>query len=385
MSEEHIVYMDYQASTPMSKSVLDAMLPYFTDNYANPHASDHSMGWNAAKAIDNAKNQVALMIGADRDEIIFTSGATESNNQALFSVARAISKKKKRILVGATEHKCVIESARFAAVENDLEVDYIPVDDEGFIDIESYKSLLSHDVGLISVMLANNEVGTLQDIKLLAELAKKYDVIFHCDAAQGPIATDIDVVELGVDLMSLSAHKIYGPKGVGALFISEELINRLSPIIYGGSQQNGLRAGTLPTAQCVGFGVACEALLDMDLERQRLLGLKKLFISSLSSSTNFVVNGPQDFYRCHPGNINLFFPKVDSSELLMRLQPNVCASSGSACNSGFIEGSYVIKAMGHDSDRVENSIRFSIGKYTTGEQIEFAVSQIEKALLQCLT
>lgn len=376
MNTEHTIYMDYQATTPVLKSVVDAMLPYLLHDYGNPHSTDHIMGWKASKAVEDAKRSVAKAIGANKDEIIFTSGATESNNQAVISVARSISHKKKRILVGATEHKCIIESARYASKEYNLALEIIPVDKEGFIDIDAYKSLLDQDVGFVSVMMVNNEIGTIQDIKTLVELAKSYDAIFHCDAAQGLIATDIDVADLGVDLLSLSAHKIYGPKGIGALYIANELVNDLEPLLHGGNQQNGLRAGTLPTAQCVGFALACESLIDMSSERQRLIALKELFITSLLSSVELEINGPTDYSRCHPGNINLFFPSIDAHTLLMKLQPKLCASNGSACNSGLIDSSYVIRALGYDSERADNSIRFSIGSQTNKNEIMNAVKII---------
>ncbi len=380
MNKERTIYMDYQASTPIHQSVLEAMMPYLTQDYGNPHSAEHIMGWNASKAIDNAKKKVANAIGAQQDEIIFTSGATEANNHAIVCMARAIRSHKKKILIGATEHKCVIEAARFASEQYDLSLEIIPVNNEGFIDLESFKRLLDDDVGLVSVMLVNNEVGTIQDKKILTNLAKHHDVVFHCDAAQGMLALDVDVSDLGVDLLSLSAHKIYGPKGVGALFISNGIINQIERLIYGGSQQSGLRAGTLPTAQCVGFGSACESLVNMEEERARLRRLKKTFISNLAELTEIEVNGPNDFSKCHPGNVNVYFPSVDANTLLMKLQPELCASSGSACNSGFIEPSYVIRALGYDRDRAEKSVRFSMGYQTTESDVYNAVTIIGKAL-----
>lgn len=380
MNTEKTIYMDYQASTPIRREVLDAMLPYLTDEFANPHSSDHIMGWNSAKAIDKSKEKVAAAIGAEQDEIIFTSGATESNNHAVMSAARYIRNKKKKILVGATEHKCVIEAARFVSDEYNLCLKYVPVNKEGFIDFDAFKNLLDEDVGLVSIMLVNNEVGTIQDIKTLTKLTKQYGAFFHCDAAQGLIATDIDVADLGIDFLSLSAHKIYGPKGVGALYVSNEIINEIAPLIYGGTQQNGLRAGTLPTAQCVGFGAACEYLVNMEEERARLRALKELFISSISKIIETEVNGPVDNLRCHPGNINLFFPTIEANTLLLMVQPDLCASSGSACNSGFIEPSYVIRALYDEYERAEKSVRFSIGNQTTREDILSAVNIIERAV-----
>lgn len=380
MSTQQTIYMDYQASTPIRESVLTDMLPYLKQDFGNPHSADHIMGWVASKAIDSARGKIAEVIGARHDEIIFTSGATESNNHAIIGVARAIRNKKKKILVGSTEHKCVLEAARFASAEYGLSVEVIPVNEEGFIDLEVFKKLLDDDVGLISVMLVNNEVGTIQDIKTLTELAKQHGVIFHCDAAQGLLAVDIDVSDLGVDLLSLSAHKIYGPKGVGALYVSNEIINEIAPLIYGGPQQNGLRAGTLPTAQCVGFGAACEYLVNMEEERARLMALKELFISSISKIIETKVNGPLDYTKCHPGNINLFFPSIEANTLLMMVQPDLCASSGSACNSGFIEPSYVIRALYDDYERAGKSVRFSIGSQTTREDILSAVKIIKRAV-----
>lgn len=372
--------MDYQASTPMRETVLKAMLPYLTDNFGNPHSADHIMGWSASKAIDDAIQKVADVIAAQSHEVIFTSGATESNNHAILGSARALRHSKKKILVGATEHKCVIEAARFAAREYDLGFELIPVNEEGFIEIEIYKSLLKQDVGIVSIMMVNNEIGTIQDIKTLSHLAKQHGAVFHCDAAQGLIATDINVNDLGVDLLSLSAHKIYGPKGIGALYISDNLDIDFKPIIHGGTQQYGLRAGTLPTAQCVGFGAACEALDGFEGERKRLRDFKEEFIGTLSKKVEMEINGPQDYSLCHPGNINIYFPNMDAHSLLMKLQPKICASSGSACNSGNIESSYVIKALGYDSIRAENSVRFSLGSQTTSDEIKQATDRITSAL-----
>lgn len=380
MNSEHTIYMDYQASTPLRENVLEAMLPYLTHDYGNPHSSDHVMGWKASKAVDDSRQKVAEVIGAQHNEIIFTSGATESNNQAIISVARSLRHANKKILVGATEHKCVIEAARFASNEYGLGFDIIPVNKEGFINIEAYKIHLEQGVGIVSIMIANNEIGTIQDIKLLAKLAKQYGAVFHCDAAQGLMASDIDVTDLGVDLMSLSAHKIYGPKGIGALYLSNDLSDMLEPIIYGGSQQNGLRAGTIPTSQCVGFGVACDSLENIDAERNRLRALKAHFISLLSNKIELEINGPKDYMRCHPGNINVYFPSIDAHSLLMMLQPKICASTGSACNSGNIESSYVIKALGCDAKRAESSIRFSIGLKTTMDEITQAAELITQTI-----
>lgn len=374
------IYLDYQASTPTDARVLEAMLPYFTDSFGNPHSSSHILGWKSADSIESARYEVASLIGALPEEIIFTSGATEANNQAIFGVLAANQTDRKTILISAIEHKCVKEAAYFFARQYGHRVMEVPVLESGQIDRAAYCSMLTDDVVLVSVMAVNNEIGTIQDVAWLAEQAKRVGAVFHCDAAQAPEAIDLDVVELGIDLLSLSAHKIYGPKGVGALYIESSLQNDFPPLVHGGGQQNGLRSGTLPTPLCVGFGVAASIIRKEGVQnRQRLqelsFGLSETF---RQENVRFSING--DAINRHPGNLNLEFPGTDAESLLNTLQPSVCASTGSACNSGIIQSSYVLRSIGLSEDRASSSVRFSVGRFSDEEQVVEAAKKIAGAI-----
>jgi cysteine desulfurase len=370
---EKTIYMDYQASTPTDQSVIEAMLPYFTHSFGNPHSSDHTLGWQASAAVDSARSSVASLIGANSEEILFTSGATESNNHSLRGVIKGNRTARNRILVGSTEHKCVLATADALSHEVGLIVQSIPVTADGTIDQESFRKLLGEDVLLVSIMMVNNEIGTVQDIKTLASMAHEWGALFHCDAAQAPTVMDLDVCDLNVDLLSLSAHKMYGPKGIGALFIGSDLLSQFPPMIHGGGQQDGLRSGTLPTPLCVGFGKAAKLIQNDDKDRIHLLRLKKRFLQRLTeASVEYQLNSaPLD--HCHPGNINLRFEGVDAHSLLTMLQPFLCASTGSACNSGTIESSYVLRALGLSREHISSSIRFSLGRYSDDGQVDEAV------------
>jgi len=363
------IYLDYQSSTPTDGRVMEAMLPYFSDSFGNPHSSSHILGWRSGDAVETARSELADLIGALPEEVVFTSGATESNNHAIFSVVSANRSPRRKILISAIEHKCVKESAHFFANQFDCIVQEIPVLASGLIDQDAYEASLSEDVLLVSVMAVNNEVGVVQDIAALASQAHKVGALFHCDAAQAPEAMDIDVMAMDVDFLSLSAHKMYGPKGVGALFIESSLHSSLPPFIHGGGQQNGMRSGTLPTPLCVGFGMAASIARSEGYEnRARLKSLSRQFLASLKErGVEYSVNG--DLQARHPGSLNLEFSGVDAESLLNMLQPKVCASTGSACNSGVIQGSYVLEALGLSPQQVASSIRFSFGRYTDEEQL----------------
>lgn len=380
MKVESTIYMDYQASTPMDQRVLDAMLPYFTHSFGNPHSSDHVLGWKAGAAVEKARAAVASMIGANSEEILFTSGATESNNHALRGVAKGNRSARDRILIPATEHKCVLATADALADEFGLKVEFIPVMLDGKVDQESYQSLLGDDVLMVSIMAVNNEIGTVQDIKTLASLAHEKGALFHCDAAQAPAAMELDVFDLNIDLLSLSAHKLYGPKGIGALFIGPDLLAQFPPLIHGGGQQDGLRPGTLPTPLCVGFGKAAEIIQNDSDGQIQVLDLKKRFLKGLAEAdVNYELNSAlQD--SCHPGNVNVRFDGIDAHSLLTMLQPKLCASTGSACNSGTIESSYVLKALGLSREQASSSIRFSLGRYTDESQVDEAVQLLAKTI-----
>lgn len=374
------IYLDYQASTPTDARVLEAMLPYFTDSFGNPHSSNHILGWRSADSVESARYEVASLVGALPEEIVFTSGATEANNQAIFGVLAANQTDRKTILVSAIEHKCVKEAAYFFASQYGHRVKEVPVLESGQIDRVAYSAMLTDDVLLVSIMAVNNEIGTIQDIAWLAEKAQHVGAVFHCDAAQAPEAIDLDVVELGIDLLSLSAHKIYGPKGVGALFIDSSLQNNFPPLVHGGGQQNGLRSGTLPTPLCVGFGVAASIIRKEGKQnRQKLNKLSSGLLENLrKANIGFSING--DPIARHPGNLNIQFPHIDAESLINTLQPSICASTGSACNSGMIQSSYVLRSIGLSEERASSSIRMSVGRFSDEEQIAEAVDKIAGAI-----
>ena len=381
-TNETRIYLDYQATTPLDKRVMDSMLPYMKSNFGNPHSAEHSYGWESEKGLVHAARQITEYIGAMDDEIIFTSGATESNNLAIIGIAYAARKKrikKKTILVSAIEHKCVLGASRFLEGIGFC-VKKIPVNEKGLIDLDVFSELATDDVLLASVMTTNNEIGTNQPIAEIGNICKKREILFHTDAAQGGY-TNLDVIENNVDLMSLSAHKIYGPKGIGALFISKDSILKPTPLIYGGGQQFGYRSGTVPTFLAVGFGEASEIMMnEKEAEMQRLKILRdELFTTLASTSPQIKING--DMRNRHPGNLNLFIPNIESKRLIYSVQPKLAFSTGSACTSGIIEPSHVLKAIGLTTDESEHSFRITIGRYTTLEEIKEASNVILNALL----
>lgn len=375
------IYLDYQASTPVERNVKIAMLRCSESLFANPHATQHLLGQQSATAIDKARAQIESIIGAKDEEVIFTSGATESNNHAIASVLfDNAGGKRKTILISAIEHKCVKNAAYFYANKLGYVVREIPVLTSGIIDLDALNSMLSEDVVLVCIMAVNNEIGVIQDVKALAELAHSVGALFHCDAAQAPEAIDVDIQDWDVDMLSLSGHKIYGPKGIGVLFIKNTLQAQLPPLIHGGGQQGGARSGTLPTELCVGMA---EALLitsqESNINRSKLAALKNTFIEALTNSgIKYQLNGHPE--RCHPGNINVQFEGIKAPELLRALQPRIAASTGSACNSEMVLPSHVLKAIGLSDTQSLSSIRFSIGRYTDEGQLIKAVKMLRKQL-----
>lgn len=378
------IYLDHQATTPVNQQVLDRMLPYFRESFGNPHSADHVLGWKSSQAVEQAAAQVAGLLGADPDEIIFTSGATEANNMALLGLARRVrpGSRRRRFILSEIEHKCVLAAGRVISDPLGLHVDHLPVDKEGRILWASLENVLDDDVLAVSIMAVNNEIGTIQDIQKISELIRNADAIFHCDAAQAPVSMNLRGIAEHVDLLSLSAHKMYGPKGIGALYIRRELQDRLEPLIYGGGQQRGLRSGTGPTALCVGMGVAAE-LLSGDEARQKRAFLRQRrerFLEKLSDLPwSIRLNGPSG-EACHPGNANICFEGFFAQDILQVLQPHLAASTGSACTSGIPEPSHVLKAIGLSPEDAEASIRFSLGFDTTDADIDDAVNLIHNAL-----
>ena len=375
------IYLDHQATTPVDSRVLAEMTPFFSDSFGNPHSVDHGIGWSAAQAVDEAANRVARLIGADSDEIVFTSSATEANNLALLGLGRHEAQGK-RILVSAVEHKCVLEIGRILQEHLGYRIEFLPVDSAGFVDLDSLKKTLADDVLAVSIMAVNNEIGTIQDIPKLSEIIKCCGALFHCDAAQAPCAIDLRHFSQFVDLLSLSGHKMYSPQGIGALFIRRDIQERIEPLFYGGGQQRDLRSGTVPVPLCVGMGAAArlfdrdEAVEERTLLRQRT----EEFVRMLKSlSWPISLNGPESAQR-HPGNANIRFVGFDAHDILGTLQPHLAASTGSACTSGIPEPSHVLRAIGLSSDEAESSIRFSIGRRTTSADLEEAVALIDKSL-----
>ena len=380
--DSETIYADYQATTPVDPRVALKMAPYWQESFGNPHSSDHIFGWQAAKAVDHSKTAIAGLIGADPDEIVFTSGATEANNLALFGLARRASPGQRHVLVGATEHKCVLAAARALETRENFTVQQIPVDEEGFIDLDALADQLDETTLVVSIMAVNNEVGTIQDIPRIAEIVASRGVLLHCDAAQGACALEMSHLADHADLISLSAHKMYGPQGIGALYIRRDIQSKVEPIIYGGGQQNNLRSGTVPVPLCVGMAAAAEILQTDEgaTERKRVAGRRDTFVDLLQASAYPVlVNGPTDDRR-HPGNANLQFEGFVAHDLLASLQPHLAASTGSACTSGIPEPSHVLSALGLTLSQSDASIRFSFGRFTTDAEIEEAAQLVISCL-----
>ena len=377
------IYFDYQATTPIDSYVLEEMLPYFGNRFGNPHSNDHIVGWRAAHAIEQSISHLAKLIGADTDEIVFTSGATEANNLALLGVGRkATDGDRKRILVSAIEHKCVLESSWKLRQQLGYLIETLPVDPEGFVDLNHLERTLSNDVLLVSIMLVNNEIGTIQDLNTISTLVRRHGALLHTDAAQAPTAMCMSGSTDRVDLMSLSGHKMYGPQGVGALYVRREIQSTIEPILYGGGQQCNLRSGTLPVALCIGMGAAANRLVETGSEERELVQKRTtMFIDALSKLSHPTqLNGPSSFTTRHPGNANIQFIGFDANEILGALQPSIAASTGSACTTGIPEESHVLKAIGLSSDRSKSSIRFSQGKDSTDVEVAMVVKHINSVL-----
>ena len=372
------LYADYQATTPVDPRVLERMRPYWTECFGNPHSADHAVGWRADKAVNEATTSVASLIGADADEIVFTSGATESNNLAIFGLGRRAPAKRNRLLVSAIEHKCVLAAARALGAQAGFIVEPIPVGQDGLIDPNCLEDALDDDVLMVSVIAVNNEVGSIQDLPRIHGVVESHGILLHCDAAQAPCAIDTGNLAEHADLISLSGHKMYGPQGIGALRIRRNLQDRIEPLIHGGGQQMGLRSGTLPVPLCVGMGAAAEILAQSDaaLERARIARQRDRFVELLrDGGAEVVINGPATARR-HPGNANLRFDGYDAQDILSALQPRLAASTGAACSSGTPEPSHVLRALGLSAAESDASIRFSFGRYTTDAEIDEAASLV---------
>ncbi|XP_020109408.1 cysteine desulfurase, mitochondrial-like [Ananas comosus] len=365
------LYLDMQATTPVDPRVLDAMLPFYLSRFGNPHSRTHLYGWESDAAVEAARAQVAALIGADPKEVFFTSGATESNNISVKGLMRFHRDRKRHVVTTQTEHKCVLDSCRWLQQEG-FEVTYLPVRPDGLVDLDALAAAIRPDTGLVSVMAVNNEIGVVQPLEDIGCICRDKRVPFHTDAAQALGKIPIDVARMGVALMSLSGHKIYGPKGVGALYLRRRPRVRVEPQMSGGGQERGIRSGTVPTPLAVGMGAACEiAAREMDYDNRRIAALQARLLEGIRSRVDdVVVNGSVE--HRYPGNLNLSFAYVEGESLLMGLK-EVAVSSGSACTSASLEPSYVLRALGVDEDMAHTSIRFGIGRFTTEAEIDRAV------------
>jgi cysteine desulfurase len=370
------IYLDAQATTPLDPRVLDKMMPYMTNYYGNPHSRTHYYGWETEKAVEIAREQVANLIGADPKEIIFTSGATESNNIAVKGVGRFYGSKKKHLITTQTEHKCVLDSCRALEGEG-FRVTYLPVKTNGIVDLELLQKEITDETSLVSIMAVNNEIGVKQPIKEIGQICKSRKVFFHTDAAQAVGKIQLNVNDMNIDLMSISGHKLYGPKGIGAIYVRRRPRVRIEPLQSGGGQERGLRSGTLPPPLVVGLGAACDiAFKEMPYDHKWMEFLSNRLMDKIFAELpNVIRNG--DPNMTYPGCINLSFAFVEGESLLMALK-DIALSSGSACTSASLEPSYVLRAIGTDEDLAHSSIRFGIGRFTTIEEVDYTVEKCVK-------
>jgi cysteine desulfurase len=371
------IYLDYSATTPVDPRVAEAMIPFITEHFGNPASRSHSFGWTAEKAVENAREEVARLVNADPREIVWTSGATESNNLAIKGAAHFYSGKGKHIITVQTEHKAVIDAVR-ELERVGFEATYLQPEPDGLIDIEKFKAAIRPDTVLASVMMVNNEIGVIQDIEAIGNLCRANNVIFHVDAAQATGKVTIDLEKLPVDLMSFSAHKTYGPKGIGALYVRRKPRIRLEAQIHGGGQERGFRSGTLATHQIVGMGEAFRiAREEMELENARIRRLRDRLLTGLQDIEEVYVNG--DLKQRVPHNLNISFNYVEGESLIMAVK-DIAVSSGSACTSASLEPSYVLRALGRSDELAHSSIRFSIGRFTTEEEIDYTIELMKSKI-----
>ena len=368
------IYLDYQATTPMDPRVLEAMMPYFTHKFGNPHSRSHSYGWEAEEGVEKARAQVAKLIGADEKEVIFTSGATESNNLAIRGVAEFYKDRKNHIVTTVTEHKCVLDTCRHLEQQG-FDVTYLPVQKNGLVDLETLRAAVTDKTVVVSIMAVNNEIGVIQPLAEIGKICREKKAFFHTDAAQAAGKIALDVEAMNIDLMSISGHKIYGPKGIGALYVRRKPRVRLVPLIVGGGQERGFRSGTLPTPLCVGIGEAAEiAMKEMDAESKRLTKLQARMLKGLNDKlTDIHVNG--DLEHRIPGNLNIGFAYVEGESLMMGIK-GLSVSSGSACTSASLEPSYVLRALGVEEDMAHTSLRIGLGRFTTEQEVDTAVDEL---------
>jgi cysteine desulfurase len=373
------IYLDNNSTTRTDPRVVEAMLPFFTEHFGNAASRSHAFGWKAEEAVENAREQVARLIGAGAKEVIFTSGATESNNLAIKGVASMYKKKGNHVITCITEHKAVIDPCK--RLERDgYQVTFLPVDKDGRVDLDQLAAAMTDQTILVSLMGANNEIGTVQPMKEIGKLCKSKGILFHCDAVQAVGKVPVDVEEMGIDLLSISAHKIYGPKGVGALYVRRKNPRvRLDPLIDGGGHERGMRSGTLAVQNIVGLGVACELCRkELPEESKRLLRLREKLREGITSQLEDVALNGHPTERL-PGNLNLSFAYVEGEGLMMGMK-DIAVSSGSACTSASLEPSYVLKALGVGDDLAHSSIRFGLGRFTTEDEVDYTIDHVVSAV-----
>jgi cysteine desulfurase len=372
------VYLDYQATTPTDPRVLETMMPFFIEKFGNPHSRNHALGWEAEEAIETARRQIAELINGDEREIVFTSGATESNNLALIGVARFYKEKRNHIVTVVTEHKCVLDTCRHLEQEG-FTVTYLPVDKSGLVNLVELERVITDKTVLVSIMGVNNEIGVIQPLAAIGALCRKKGAFFHTDCAQAFGKIPLDVEAMNIDLMSISGHKIYGPKGIGALYVRRKPRVRLQALIHGGGQERGMRSGTLPTPLCVGLGAAAAiAKREMAAETAQLEKLRDRFQNRIRERLPEVYLNGDAAHRI-PGNLNLSFAFVEGEGLMMGIK-DLCVSSGSACTSASLEPSYVLRALGVDEELAHTSLRIGFGRFTTESDVDFAADRIIAAV-----
>ena len=375
MTPHFPIYMDYSATNPCDPRVVDAMIPWLREHFGNPASRSHAWGWEAEAAVEKAREQVAALINADPREIVWTSGATESNNLALKGAAGFYKSKGKHIITVKTEHKAVLDACRELERQG-FEVTYLDVQEDGLLDLEVFKAAIRPDTILASVMFVNNEIGVIQDIAAIGAICREKGVIFHVDAAQATGRVDIDMATLPVDLMSLTAHKTYGPKGIGALFVRRKPRIRIEAQMHGGGHERGMRSGTLPTHQIVGMGEAYRiAKEEMHEENKRIRALHERMLNGLKDVEQVFINGNAE--KRVPHNLNMSFNFVEGESLIMGIK-GLAVSSGSACTSASLEPSYVLRALGRSDELAHSSLRMTIGRWTTEEEIDYAVGTIKQ-------
>lgn len=371
------IYLDYSATTPVDPRVAEKMIPYLCEHFGNPASRSHSFGWDAEAAVEAAREQVAALVNADAKEIVWTSGATESNNLAIKGAANFYSGKGKHLITVKTEHKAVLDTMRELERQG-FEVTYLDVQENGLIDLAAFQAALRPDTIVVSVMFVNNEIGVIQPIAQIGEICRSKGIIFHVDAAQATGKVDIDLQSLKVDLMSFSAHKTYGPKGIGALYVRRKPRVRLEAQMHGGGHERGFRSGTLPTHQIVGMGEAFRlAREEMASENARIRALRDRLLNGLSDMEAVFINGDVEQRIAH--NLNISFAYVEGESLLMAIK-DIAVSSGSACTSASLEPSYVLRALGREDELAHSSIRFSIGRFTTEEEVDYTVALLKNKI-----